>query len=1480
MIAVDSHPARCHKTPGNYETTDDTGSFRGDPQGRKSLPAEVRCSYGRSGLSIEKGTFQMNKSTATSLCAVIFAFSIATGSAGSAQDMPFIRGDVNQDSRVDIGDALGVLFFISGQGELPCHAAADFDDSGAIDVTDVVLNVEFLFRNGAPPPAPFSRCAVDPTEDELTCLEASCGADGAVRITEFMATSSSGLTDEDGDTRDWLEVTLSPTSAFQVDLGGWYLTDTPALTTAWQFPDGVILRPGESLVVFASGKDRAIAGAELHTSFQLNADGDHLFLVAPDGITIVDGFSPFPQQLLDVSYGPVRTTTILVGAGAPTLYHVPTEDDAAVGEAWTQPDYSTDGWTNGANALGFSGANTSGFHVSLIESTVELSDLATAIDVLNNPELQERVFEDTTLVIDYFTSGDSGYYPLDNPFPGIGDAEVEDFVVHATGEIVIPTTGVWSFGVHSDDGFRLEIKNGDEVLFDIEHTTPRAADDNVSWHNFTAPGTYQVELVYFQRNGDAELELFGAQGVSFGGFNPDTFRLIGDASDGGIGFRDYSTDIETDVSAEMIGINTSLWQRIPFNVENAENVGELTLRMKYDDGYVAYLNGSEIIRRNSPGFLPWNAAARSPRPLSDALVQEFVDLTPFLDLLNEGENVLAIHGLNDSLLDDGFLSAPELIAKGREPALHYMTTPTPGEENVPGAVGFLENVEFSVERGLYTNGFQLVLSSALPDVEIRYTEDGSEPTETTGLLFGGAIAISGTSVIRAAAFRDDYIPSEVTTHTYLFIEDVVRQSPNGQPPGPGWPSGSVNGQSLDYGMDPDIVNSPTYSASLRDALRAIPSISLATDIDNLMSSSTGIYVNAQNDGRAWERPTSIELLQPDGSPGFGVNAGLRIRGAFSRNDRNPKHSFRVIFRNVYGAGKLRFPLFGGEGVDEFDKIDLRTSQNYSWASSGSEQNTFIREVFSRDSQRDMSQPYTRSRYYHLYINTHYWGLFQTQERADADFAESYLGGNEDDYDVVKNDSSGSRALQATAGTIAAYRRLYDAAVAGFSSDSAYRQVQGLLPDGAPDPEGDVLVDVDNLMDYMASTYYTGDPDAPVSAWAHFSNNIFAIYNHAEPAGFSWFRHDAEHSLGANGGLNEGRLLTDSTDRSIGQEWRHFNPAWLHLRLTQNDEYLIRFADRVNKHFFHGGVFSPAKNSARWSERAQQIDLAVIAASARWGDARSGTPRTRDDWLAQSNWMLNTYFPQRTQIVLQQMRSVSMFPAAAIVSFNQQGGAVEPGFGVTMAQSNGSDGQIWYTVNGPDPREWGGGLSPEAQSYPEVGVTIDETATVRARVRVGATWGALTKARFSVGLEGLVINEIMASNATTLEDPIEPGEFPDWIELYNGTAATIDLGGMFVTDDPLNLTHWQLQEGLSIGAGEYLLIFADDDGSTHPLHTNFQLSANGETVALVDTDGETIIDSILFEEQTPDVSYGRAPDGGSWGFSQTPTPGEANSGHAP
>src|SRR5262249_6873470 len=158
----------------------------------------------------------------------------------------------------------------------------------------------------------------------------------------------------------------------------------------------------------------------------------------------------------------------------------------------------------------------------------------------------------------------------------------------------------------------------------------------------------------------------------------------------------------------------------------------------------------------------------------------------------------------------------------------------------------------------------------------------------------------------------------------------LRQSPNGETP-PGWPS--TWGQNVvDYGMDPDVVNNPIYSGEISNDLRVIPSYCITTDLKNLFDPVIGIYANAGSDGPDWERPASIELIYPDGTKGFHINGGIRIRGGYSRSPGNPKHAFRFFFRQEYGTAKLKYPAFASQGgADTFDGFDLRTFQNYSWS---------------------------------------------------------------------------------------------------------------------------------------------------------------------------------------------------------------------------------------------------------------------------------------------------------------------------------------------------------------------------------------------------------------------------------------------------------------------------------------------------------------------------------------------------------------------
>jgi len=142
---------------------------------------------------------------------------------------------------------------------------------------------------------------------------------------------------------------------------------------------------------------------------------------------------------------------------------------------------------------------------------------------------------------------------------------------------------------------------------------------------------------------------------------------------------------------------------------------------------------------------------------------------------------------------------------------------------------------------------------------------------------------------------------------------------------------------------------------------------------------------------------------------------------------------------------------------------------------------------------------------------------------------------------------------------------------------------------------------------------------------------------------------------------------------------------------------------------------------------------------------------------------------------------------------------------------------------------------------------------------------------------LYINEVMASNATTIVDNFT--EYDDWIEIYNGGSVPVNLAGYYLSDDQQNLTQYQVptDASLFVTQGNHILIWTDNDMEQGPDHTNFRLSAgDGEQVILTDPDGTTIIDQIEFGPQQTDISYGRESDGAAeWIFFNSPTPEETN-----
>ena len=196
----------------------------------------------------------------------------------------------------------------------------------------------------------------------LTFAMAPARLDAALPfITEIVPDNARTLADEDGDFPDWLEIYNPGPGA--VNLQGWFLTDNPALLTNWAFPS-VNLPAGGFLVVFASGKNRTNDPAHLHTSFQLEASGEYLALVQPDGVSIASAFSPkFPSVKEDVAFGIAQSllVTSLLNASMPRVL-VPTSSNDLPPD-WNLPSYVPDGrWTNGPTppAVGFDTNQSSG----------------------------------------------------------------------------------------------------------------------------------------------------------------------------------------------------------------------------------------------------------------------------------------------------------------------------------------------------------------------------------------------------------------------------------------------------------------------------------------------------------------------------------------------------------------------------------------------------------------------------------------------------------------------------------------------------------------------------------------------------------------------------------------------------------------------------------------------------------------------------------------------------------------------------------------------------------------------------------------------------------------------------------------------------------------------------------------------------------------------------------------------------------------
>ncbi len=1135
-----------------------------------------------------------------------------------------------------------------------------------------------------------------------------------IRINEICADNNTSLLAADGTSPDWIELYNDTTTS--TNLSGWFLADSRNALTQWAFPTNTILAANSYLIVFADSATNALISGQLHANFNISKSGESLFLVQPDGVTIEDSIE-IPQQMQDITYGPAPKLTPLIQEDAPLTFTIPNE----AGTAPTNTAFGSLGFveTKSTFTIKYYVMKSSPGNIDTAQAWVADSNkwsTAAAYPIVTNAP-----------VLNYHATGTLGIFDNDMTFPGHPvNTSIANFVLTAEGGIYIPEPGLWTFSVASDDGFRLKI-SGQGVNYTAEFPNGRGLSPTHTVFNFPVAGAYAVSVIMFQGAGGAGLEFATAKGDE-DNWSTSVFTLVGATNSPVQHLGAFGSFITTNVTSIMKGVNARVDTRWDFAVNQLPETNDtVTLAVRFSDGVVAKINGQTVLSSNAPASLAWNSTATAARPISDILT--WVTIPVPRTLLALGTNTLTLTGLNNAATNGDFFLQAKLTSATGILYPFYFKQPTPQKVNAAGCTAPTPDILFSAPRGYKQNAFQLELSCPSSTNTIYYTLNGKEPTHVTGIPYTSPINIASTAVVRACIFDPQTAFQTVTTVSYLFLNDILTQDAN-TPPGFAT-NNTITGNGaytnyIRYGMDPVIVNGSDSARVRKTFTNDIPTLSIVTDLSNLFDEYTGIYLYSRNRGIGWERPISLELIDPvhGNTKEFQINAGIRIRGAYSRDPRFPKYSFRFFFRSEYGAGKLDFPLFGDEGASSFDKVDLRCSQNHSWAQEASTSETFINDVYSRDAQRDMGQPYTRSRYYHLYINGIYWGLYQTQERADAEYAASYFKDTDPShYDAIKL-SSGS--LEADDGTKDSWISLWDlainqnAATTNYGNAVTYNRLRGLNPDGTRNPAYPVYVDTTNLICRYLVMQATMDTDSPIVGGNNGPNNMVAMFNSVNSDGYKWFCHDCEWSLIHRSPymIPNGNIAHFGTGAGTtsGVPWTaqgSFNPATLHQALMYNPDYRKTFAQLTQKYFFNDGALSTNNAVLRFKSRMTEIDDAVCAESARWGKGKGTVSRTRQDWLNACSWIITNCLVRRNDYVIDHFRARGWFSKIDAPQKFPVGSMLPHGTAVQVVATN----AFYYTLNGSDPLLPDGSLSIAARACTnQAGFVAAQTFIAR-----GSTW---------------------------------------------------------------------------------------------------------------------------------------------------------------
>ena len=599
------------------------------------------------------------------------------------------------------------------------------------------------------------------------------------------------------------------------------------------------------------------------------------------------------------------------------------------------------------------------------------------------------------------------------------------------------------------------------------------------------------------------------------------------------------------------------------------------------------------------------------------------------------------------------------------------------------------------------------------------------------------------------------------------------------------------------------------------------------------------------------------------------SVGIRLRGNTSRDAK--KKSFKLSF-NSFISGRKFYDL---------EKINLNGEHN---------DPSIARSKICWDIFRDAGITATRAAHAEVYINDNYYGLYINVEHTDEKFVEKNF-----------EDDSGNlwkclypADLEYLGENASSYQSAYELKTNKSAND--YSQLVRLtkILKYAPGPalrdSLESVLNIKEVLQYFAVNILVGAWDA-----YRFLKNNYYLYYSPEDKIIHWIPFDYDNTLGIDFFSidwtsadpysfpnidNSARPLTTRIMavpeyKNLFTHFMEFYKAKvINLNLLENRIDSLRA-------MIHPSVVTDPYHSLDYGFTLNDFDSSFTSGSFSNDPDQTG---------------IKPFIRERGESLTSQLKYVDSQPIAYELSFSPQIPLGNDSVHVSVSAFSHSD--LTEAVI-----EFHPGLLTIVEYYPLKRISTDETKLVeeadefvgvipplgeggfgKFRVKLTNKLGlteTYPKAKFieiqaeETSRGDLVINELVAKNSSSYLD--QNGEADDWIELYNSTDSEISLNGMYLTDDQNDLTKWKIEgaEFVIVPHG-FRIFWADSDGKQGADHANFKLDGDGEFLALVSTDGSTIIDSVTFGFQTSDVSYGRLPDGApGWRF-LTPTPLGSNS----